>query len=185
MDTLSHGLWGGIFFGRKLRKDFWVAFLFGVLPDILSFGIYIVGSWAGIFSHPDFSSGRHPDPSMIPSFVQSFYNVTHSLVIFCVVAGVVYLIRKRMYWPMLAWPLHILYDIPTHSADFFPTPFLWPLSDYFFHGTSWGQPWIFFPNWIALLFCLYWFFLRSRWSRKNSGETAVGDGHGQKVKNAL
>lgn len=169
MDTLSHGLWGSIFFGRKLRKDFWMAFLFGVLPDILSFGIYTVGTWVGIFEHPDFSSGKHPDPSMIPAFVHHSYDVTHSLVIFLVVFGIVWMVRRRIYWPMLAWPLHILYDIPTHSADFFPTPFLWPLSDFYIYGTSWGQPWIFFPNWIALLFCLYWFFLRPRWRRKNRG----------------
>ena len=166
MDTLSHGLWGGIFFGRKLRKDFWIAFLFGVLPDLLSFGIYIAGSWVGIFNHPSFSSGKHPDPSVIPTFVQSFYNVTHSLVVFLLVFGIVFLIRKKMYWPMMAWPLHILSDIPKHSAEFFPTPFLWPLSNFHVQGTSWGQPYIFFPNWIALILCLYWFFLRPRCQKK-------------------
>ena len=168
MDTLSHGLWGSIFFGRKIRKDFWIAFLFGVLPDLLSFGVYMAGSWIGIFDHPSFSSGEHPLPSEFPAFVNILYNNTHSLAIVLFATGIVWLIWKKIYWPMMAWPLHILYDIPTHSATFFPTPFLWPLSNFHVQGALWSQPYIFFPNWIALLVCLYWFFLRPRRQRKNS-----------------
>ena len=40
MDTLSHALWGkGLFGYRKYR---WFSFLFGALPDLLSFGIYFL-----------------------------------------------------------------------------------------------------------------------------------------------
>jgi len=166
MDTLSHGLWGGIAFGRRKRVDFWAAFLFGVLPDLLSFGIFITGSWIGIFDHPSFSSGEHPDPSMIPAFVHAAYNITHSLVIFLAVCGIVFLIRKKAYWPMMAWGLHILYDIPTHSSEFFPTPFLWPVSDFSIDGVSWSHPYIFFPNWILLPVLLFWFFFIPRWRQR-------------------
>lgn len=154
-----------------------MAFFFGVLPDILSFGIYIVGSWIGIFKHPNFSSGRHPDPSMIPDFVHIAYDWTHSLVIFLVVFGIVWIVRQKIYWPMFAWPLHILSDIPTHSGDFFPTPFLWPLSDFHVYGVSWGHPYIFFPNWILLLTCLYALFLHQRLKNRFIPR--------QKAKNAL
>lgn len=177
MDTLSHGLWGGVFFGRKKRLDFWMAMLFGMLPDLLSFGIYFALAIFGFFNHPSFASGQHPDSSAIPAFVHVAYNLTHSLVVFALVFGVVYLVRKNIYWPLLAWPLHVLYDIPTHSADFFPTPFLWPLSDFHIHGVSWGQPFIFFPNWIALLLCLFWFFFRpyrkSRQMTRHKAENAL------------
>lgn len=160
MDTLSHGLWGGIAFGRKRRLDFWIAFLFGVLPDILSFGVFISGSWLGIFDHPDFSSGKHPDPSEIPAFVHISYDITHSLVIFLLVLAAVLLIRKKIYWPMFAWPLHILYDIPTHSSEFFPTPFLWPVSDFHVNGIAWSNPVIFIPNVVLLTISLLWLFFR-------------------------
>jgi hypothetical protein len=39
MDILSHGLWGAIAFGRRDRPSFWLAFLLGLAPDLLSFGI--------------------------------------------------------------------------------------------------------------------------------------------------
>jgi hypothetical protein len=39
MDILSHGLYGGVAFGRESRKKYLIAFLFGVGPDLLSFGV--------------------------------------------------------------------------------------------------------------------------------------------------
>ncbi|MEK7673653.1 MAG: hypothetical protein AAB371_00450, partial [Patescibacteria group bacterium] len=54
----------------------------------------------------------------------------------------------------LAWPLHILIDIPTHSVNFYPTHFLWPMSDFFVNGISWATPIIFIPN-VIILFTLY------------------------------
>ncbi len=47
MDIVSHGLWGGAAFGRKNKKSFWVAFLFGVLPDLLAFGPFFIGIQSG------------------------------------------------------------------------------------------------------------------------------------------
>jgi hypothetical protein len=162
MDIVSHGLWGGLAFGRKRRRDFWSAFLFGIAPDLFSFGLYIGGSWIEVFDHPDFSSGRHPDPADIPYFVHALYDVTHSLIVFGLIFGLVWFIRKRFYLPMAAWGLHILFDIPTHSDGFFPTPFLWPLSDFYVNGRSWSSPEIFIPDVILLILCYYWFFIRKK-----------------------
>ena len=40
MDTISHALWGkGLFGYRKYR---WLSILFGIVPDILSFGVYFL-----------------------------------------------------------------------------------------------------------------------------------------------
>jgi hypothetical protein len=36
MDVISHGLWGGVAFGRKNKKYFWWSFGFGIMPDLLS-----------------------------------------------------------------------------------------------------------------------------------------------------
>lgn len=168
MDIISHGLWGAVAFGRRNRLSFWIAFFFGIAPDLLSFGFYTAGTWVGVFDHPDWSSGQHPDPSAIPIFVHSLYNVTHSLVVFAAVFGLVWLIRKKPFWLMSAWGLHILFDIPTHSDGFFPTPFLWPLSDFRVDGIPWSHPIIFFPN-VALLIGLYlWFFVIRKRRLKHS-----------------
>lgn len=150
MDTLSHGLWGSGIFGRQSRQDFFLAFLFGIAPDIFSFGVYIIMAFFGLMEHPDWSSGRHPDPQQIPHFVYGLYDVSHSAVVFGIVFCFVWLIRRKPFFPLAAWGLHILLDIPTH-ADFFPTPFLWPLSDFVVRGIAWSNPLIFIPNMILLV----------------------------------
>jgi hypothetical protein len=160
MDIVSHGLWGGVAFGQKHKKSFWIAFAFGVAPDLFSFGIFFVQRifMGGL----DFSHHGPPELSSIPAYVDTLYNITHSLVVFAVVFGVVSLLLKRPVIEMLAWPLHIVLDTATHSSAFFPTPFLWPISDFHVDGTSWGHPLIFFPN-LALLFVAYiWFYYSKR-----------------------
>lgn len=158
MDIISHGLWGSLGFGRRSRKSFWVAFFFGIAPDLFSFGIFTATVWLGLVSGPDWAAGL-PDPSLIPQYVHGMYNVTHSLIVFAAAFGLVWLIRKKPLYELSAWGLHILVDIPTHSDRFFPTPFLWPLSDVSVNGTPWSHPWIFIPN-VTLLILLYlWFFV--------------------------
>ncbi len=162
MDILSHGLWGGIAFGRKSKILYWLAFGFGVFPDLLSFGIYTMADILGIVSGPEWGNGL-PDPRIIPDFVYTLYHFTHSLVIFAVLFVLVWFLLKKLFLPMFAWCLHILVDIPTHSAEFFPTPFLWPVSDFTVSGISWGQPIIFYPNIILLVVCyLVWWVYRKK-----------------------
>jgi len=161
MDIVSHGLWGGVAFGQKNKRLYWWSFFFGVAPDLFSFGIFTLANILGLVSGPDWSSGR-PDPSAIPSYVYSLYDVTHSLIVFALIFGLVWALRRRPYMPMLAWALHILVDIPTHSSLFFPTPFLWPISSYNFQGISWGQPVVFIPNLILLAGCYFFWWIRVR-----------------------
>jgi membrane-bound metal-dependent hydrolase YbcI (DUF457 family) len=94
------------------------------------------------------------DASLIPQYVDILYNFTHSLVIFALVFLLVWFFLKKPYWLLCAWALHILIDIPSHSLAFFPTPFLWPVSNFKIDGIGWGDPIIFFPN-VALLVVLY------------------------------
>jgi hypothetical protein len=162
MDILSHGLWGGAVFGRKSRKSFWIAFAAGILPDILVFGPHFVQS---IFRGFDFGP---PDANIIPSNIYNGYELTHSLVIFIVVFGLVWFFRHRPMWELGAWGLHILMDIPTHSTSFFPTPFLWPIADVRIDGHPWSSPEIFIPN-VILLVIIYTLW----WRRKPKTDTTV------------
>ncbi len=157
MDTLSHALYGGVAFGRENKISYWKAFAIGLAPDIFSFGIFTAGAVLGLVSGPDWSAGP-PDPASIPAYVHALYDVTHSLVVASLVIAFVWYVRGKPMVELFAWPLHILIDIPTHSSEFFPTPFLWPLSDYRFNGVSWGTPVIFYTN-LALLAVLYLHFL--------------------------
>ncbi|MFA6973417.1 MAG: hypothetical protein WC238_01580 [Parcubacteria group bacterium] len=164
MDIISHGLWGSGVFGRKDRKSFWLTFFFGVAPDLFSFGILFVANLLGILERPDFSHGT-PSPASVPQFVHVLYNYTHSLVIFLAVFLLVWFIRKKPFWLMGAWALHILIDIPSHSSAFFPTPFLWPVSNFHVNGISWGNPVVYVPNLILLAILYLWFFIAKRKKR--------------------
>ena len=51
MDIFSHGLYGGVLTGRKSRKSFWTAFIFGISPDLFSFGIFTLSILLGFVSY--------------------------------------------------------------------------------------------------------------------------------------
>ena len=120
--------------------------MFGLLPDFLSFGIIFVINLV----NGNFHRGP-PAISSLPEWLFAAYNMTHSFVLFIAVFFLIYLITKHWFWPLTAWAAHIITDIPTHSTRFFPTPFLWPLSDYVFNGISWATPWFMVVNYSAIL----------------------------------
>jgi len=162
MDIVSHGLWGGLALGRSSRRSFWTAFGFGTVPDLFSFGLVFAN---GLWVHGlDFFNGlgHPPDPTLIPAYVHSLYNATHSLVVFALVFGLVWLLRGKPLMELGAWGLHIAVDIFTHSEAFFPTPFLWPLSDLRVDGVPWSDPRIFFSNLLLLAVLYAWFFLQRK-----------------------
>ena len=149
MDTFSHALYGkGLFGYRKYR---WTSFLFGALPDLSSFGVYFL---IQLFSN--FHKLQYGKPSIeeIPIWVIELYNISHSLITAFVFIAIVYFVKKDLSWPMLAWPVHIIVDLFTHSIEFFPTPILWPLSNYRFDGIPWSNIYVFITN-IILIFLIF------------------------------
>ncbi len=153
MDILSHGLWGSAAFFKKPRKQYWLAFFFGVFPDLVAFGPLFL--WhaltKGPFTRPDFATFEPPRPDLLPGYVWQMYQFSHSLFIFAFIFGLVWYFRKRPFLPLVAWGLHILMDIPTHTTGFFPTPFLYPFADVYVNGMPWSTPWFFVLNWSILL----------------------------------
>ncbi|MFC1728259.1 hypothetical protein ACFLZ7_02200 [Nanoarchaeota archaeon] len=131
MDFIAHLLWTWIVFYRsKILK---YALLVGVLPDFLSWGIYSV-------SRINEQVIGRPILSELPNWLFTSYNITHSLVIFLLVFGLVWLIFKKVPFYLFAWPVHIGMDMFSHTKEFFPTPFLWPLSNFTFSGVVWASP---------------------------------------------
>ncbi|MBS3114196.1 hypothetical protein J4448_03770 [Candidatus Woesearchaeota archaeon] len=144
MDIFAHGLWTYAVFHKK--KYVWLATLFGLLPDFLSFGIIFVIN----LLNSNFHRGP-PAINSLPDWLFAAYNMTHSFVVFLFVFILIYAFTKKLFWALTAWGIHILIDIPTHSFIYFPTPFLWPLSDYKFNGISWSNPWFMLVNYSALM----------------------------------
>jgi hypothetical protein len=150
MDVFSNGFYGGTpFLDNKNKKYFGYAFLIGMSPDIFSFGVFMATNLLGLYPRLDWSG--HPESAQIPQFVHTLYDISHSLVIFAAVFFLIWIIRKKSFLPLIAWGIHILMDIPSHSDRFFPTPFLWPISDFHVNGINWGNPIVFFPNGVLLI----------------------------------
>lgn len=169
MDFISHGLWGSIAFGRKSRSSFGLAFTIGMAPDLCSFGVLYVAAALGLSPSPDFSRGTPPE-STIPPYVHQLYNYTHSFVIFLAVFFLVWLFLKRPVWELGAWGLHVLADVPLHSYAFFPTPVLWPLSNWKFDGWQWTTPGVLLSNFVLLALLYAWFIRQLYLSQKKEKE---------------
>lgn len=177
MDTLSHGLWATAA-GKAVniispdRIKLTRMAMWGVMPDILSFAPVIVWMlWQMLVCGVDF--GSIPRPEHLPQeernkiaiflLTKILYKVSHSFIIFFPAFLLVWLtcwykgtrqvtaIIGFMPLAMTGWFLHIALDIPTHSKSFYPTPFLYPLSDFSVDGFSWGNRWFMICNYTALL----------------------------------
>lgn len=162
MDILAHGLWSNILVYKKFPKQpklRFVAVLFGILPDLIPFAPLFIYMIFKRLQFWDVIGLNHWTVLYAPEA----YNFTHSFVIFLCVFLIVTILRKgRIYWPMLAWFLHILMDLFTHP-DFYRTPFLFPISHYkISFGLSWGHPAIMIPQYLFFAVWYLWWFLRGR-----------------------
>lgn len=136
----------------------WVTF-WGVFPDLFAFGITFFTILPLLFSG-GFRGGRPPSMGGLPAYL---YQYSHSLVIWAVVFTIVWIIFKKPRLELLGWALHILIDIPSHAAQFYPTPFLFPLSNWkFLHGVSWGNPIYMIVNYSLLLLATFYLFRRKK-----------------------
>lgn len=163
MDIFAHGLWTGLAFNRS-KKFLWAVF-FGVAPDIFSFGVYLFIYLLMNRSLPFGSAAG--ENVFIPRYTDILYGLTHSLVVFAAVFFIVCLWRKKPFLPLLAWGLHIVLDVPLHDSNFFPTPFLFPVSSFKLSLFNWASPNILLINYSLLLIgYLVFFFIKKR--KKNS-----------------
>ena len=155
MDYFSHGIWSYIFF-HKIKKPLY-AVLFGIMPDTISWVPFV---FYRIFSG-QYSFGP-PDPLIIPDWVWFLYGLSHSLIVFVIVALLLFALFRKIPIYVWAWPLHIIIDIFTHTREYLSTPFLWPVSDYAFPGISWGTPWFMIPNLSLMVLLLILIYLKQR-----------------------
>lgn len=172
MDILAHMLWanyGARGVNKKLIKKNnrkinlpWVTF-WGVFPDLFAFTIAFVTSIPAIFSG-EFMHHRPPSFGL----AANLYQYSHSLVIWAVVFILAWIISKRPRLVLLGWALHILIDIPSHAGNFYPTPFLFPISNWkFLHGISWANPIYMITNYSLLLIVTLYIFRKNKLKLKN------------------
>lgn len=152
MDVFSHGLWGAIAFGRQGNAT--IAAAFGMAPDLISFTPNLIVN----LLKGKVVKGK-PELSFFPAWVFRAYDFTHSLVVYAAVYALLRIFfGNETAYLSLAWLLHILFDIPTHAKEFFPTKFLYPLSNFHFDGTPWSNKKILFGNFLMLALAYGMFF---------------------------
>ncbi|MCP4685000.1 MAG: hypothetical protein GY867_06060 [bacterium] len=137
-------------------------------PDVLTEGLLMVPYLLGIGGMPGWESG-HPNITDHQAFAQTPYNVPHSLVLFAGVLVLLSVTAIRWWWVVAPWGLHILIDIPIHSLALFPTPFLWPVSDFRIDGVGWDHPAVWVVD-VTLLLAAYALWLHSKF-RHSRGST--------------
>ncbi len=153
---MSHGLWAYAIIRKKAK--FWPTVFFAVMPDVVWWPITIIGFFGYEFPTKNVVV-ESPWPLMpdnvdlpyYPDYVYTLYDIPHSLILCGLVFLLIYSIEKRVYLPMLGWPIHILLDIPSHGKIFFPTKMLYPLSDFSIDGIPWVLPYFFIPNCLFLI----------------------------------
>lgn len=136
-------------------------------PDLVSFGLWLPQR----LMEKGVSFEHGPPPlDTIPGWVFASYDFSHSLLVASAVIALVAWWRRDIAFAMLAWPFHILLDLPFHSADFFPTRILWPVSGWIFDGVHWGNPLVWFSNLAGL--ALLWSWRRHRGRRNGRRKDA-------------
>jgi hypothetical protein len=167
MDILAHALWtNAIYEGAERRKRSWREIMEVVFwsdfPDLFSFGILLVINLATL-NFPGRMSNY--EEQSFPAWLYSLHHILYSLPLFFLVFFIVWVLRKKPYWAMGGWLIHILIDVFTHKS-FFPPHFLWPFSDFHLKVISWASSTFMMWNYgliVAVYVALY--FLRKTWRK--------------------
>lgn len=186
MDILAHTLWanagarGVNALCEKKGKKFhmhagWTAF-WGVIPDFFAFTIpFVILLFKIIFGDAGFGfPGHHTQINGI-DIASYLYQFSHSVVIFALVFILASILSRKVCWPMLGWLLHIIIDVPSHSVEFYPTPFLFPISEYRFpYGVSWAHPTYMVINYSMLLLTWSYIFYKKLFKSQKYREEGKG-----------
>ena len=154
MDIVSHALWANLIFKELPVGQRGLLSFFSVLPDLFSFlGITVKTFFKKTFDY------EAPPLSSFPPYVFKLYNMTHSLVVWAGVFFALYFFNLKIAALIFfGWGLNILLDVFTHTANFFPTPILWPFSKFHFSGINWSNRYFMLFNYSVLFFCYLIFY---------------------------
>ena len=78
------------------------------------------------------------------------------------VTGMVWLATRSVWLPLFGWWAHIVIDVFTHSAEFYPSPVLYPITRQGFDGIAWNTPWFAVANYTAIGAAMLALFLTRR-----------------------
>jgi hypothetical protein len=177
VDILAHGWWVGVGLGaaslaghaRPDRRT--VGWMVGcaVAPDLVHLLPVAIGAlhspngFANLSGYALALPGAEPPMSdTVAWFAHHLHCAFHSAVVAAAVSMSLRLLLWRWWWPLLGWWSHIIIDVFTHSADFYPSPVLYPLTYRGFDGIAWNRPGFQTLNYGALIALTLWLLWRRR-----------------------
>ena len=160
MDIFSHALWANIIFQQADPATRYTASALSAMPDLIPFVPSMLNKthlkmWLSIRKESYDEVAKK-----VPPWVYRIYDITHSIPIWTAGFLIAWLVMGSIPWAAFGWLLHILIDIPTHPKNFFPTPFLWPLSNFRVTGINWAVPWFVIVNFGTLAVLYYFAYFR-------------------------
>lgn len=164
MDIFAHGVWAGLGFvwanrARKLnRRTLALTVTLATAPDLvqllplMSAAVFFGDGWAVLKTYATALPGYEPPMSALMSaLVHHLHCVMHSALVAGGVTVFLWLWMGRLWVPLLGWWSHIIIDVFTHSADFYPSPVLYPLTYWGFDGIAWNTSWFMVVNYLSLI----------------------------------
>ena len=163
MDTLAHGLWVGaalVAIGRRrpIRPRTAAAtIVLALLPDVLQL-LPILGWWvlgegsaSTLWGYAVAVPGSEPAlPPAVEFWSHHLHCVAHSAIVAAALTLAIWARWRTLWMPLLGWWSHIVIDVFTHSADYYASPVLYPLTERGFDGLAWNTPWFMLLNYLLL-----------------------------------
>lgn len=178
MDIFAHALWAGA--GVVLARRRWpriaprtvvLTMTLAALPDLfhplplIGWWLFGDGSLAALRAYATALPTNEPVlPPWVALWSQHLHCVAHSAVVAAVATALLWAVMRSVWIPLLGWWSHIVIDVFTHSADFYPSPVLYPFTQRGFDGLAWNTPWFMLANYTALVAVGLWLLI-SRNSR--------------------
>ena len=159
MDIMAHSLWSLVLLPGPPSV---AKVIFGIAPDVTVFATSLtIQAFKGKMQ-PSFKTRQEMMEwynKKENRWVINLYKWTHSLIIWTAILIPVfayyYFYLNQIPWFLLAAPLHIFMDIPTHNNNSFPVQFLTPLSTFKVNGMHWSKPIVFIGNYVLIIMFIY------------------------------
>ncbi len=163
MDIFAHTLWVGA--GVVLARRRWsvptqtliATVVLAGLPDVFhllpiaGWWVFGDGSVQALWAYAVAVPGQEPAlPPLVERWSHHLHCVAHSAIVAGAVTILLWKVRRSLWIPLLGWWSHIIIDVFTHSADFYASPVLYPITERGFDGVAWNTPWFMLLNYLAL-----------------------------------
>ena len=172
MDIAAHALWAGagVLIARRQMpalkltpRAVALTMAMAALPDLIHllplmlWWVFGSGTAADLYTYAIASPGQEPPmPHWVQHFAHHLHCIMHSAITTAAAALLLWLALRTLWLPLLGWWSHVVLDVFTHSAAFYPSPVLYPLTQQGFDGIAWNTQWFMLLNYTLLAAVWVW-----------------------------